>query len=443
MSKKTKWIEKRLRESSYRTVDVYAMHEEFQSKFESDIEIESYKRCVRNVRSKTLNQLAMSELAEKQEENQQKEKAHEENSDNTQTTFENSGNSGIVFSKSNRIKTLEQLIEYCEIDLNEWDIYKHVINKWEVGAKDADKNLVVSPLFQVKAWMNRKVALVNSMSVLEALISDAKKFAPVYEPMQYKPLSNKKLLYEVCIPDLHFGQLSWKDETGDNYDIKIAEKLFLQAIEYFAHKVKGLPIFKIFFPTGNDFFNVNNQANTTTKGTPQDEDCRWQKTFVRGRKLLVKGIDILKEIAPVEVMIVAGNHDEERMFYLGDALECWYNNCQDVIIDNSPKLRKYFIYGKNFICLTHGNKEPKKQLPIIAASEAPRLWGEALYREIHIAHTHHEEIIDVNGTRIRTIPTFVGRDSYHAGKGYTPIKEAKAFVWDNNGGIDDEFYYRP
>ena len=398
----------------------------------------------------------MSELAE----NETDEKSCVLPTDEVKTTIETSKGQMIATTNSNRIKTVEQLIEYCEIDLDKWQLDRCIVGKNELGRKNKkvdltftngvmngsvvdQGNIFIEPLVQVKAWFKYKAIIVQDRTSIELLIEDAKKFAPVYEPMQYKPLSNKKLLYEVCIPDLHFGQLSWKDETGDNYDIKIAEKLFLQAIEYFAHKVKGLPIFKIFFPTGNDFFNVNNQANTTTKGTPQDEDCRWQKTFVRGRKLLVKGIDILKEIAPVEVMIVAGNHDEERMFYLGDALECWYNNCQDVIIDNSPKLRKYFIYGKNFICLTHGNKEPKKQLPIIAASEAPRLWGEALYREIHIAHTHHEEIIDVNGTRIRTIPTFVGRDSYHAGKGYTPIKEAKAFVWDNNGGIDDEFYYRP
>jgi len=39
-------------------------------------------------------------------------------------------------AKNNRIKTLEDLIEHSNIDLDIWDIDRHIVNKWEVGAKD-------------------------------------------------------------------------------------------------------------------------------------------------------------------------------------------------------------------------------------------------------------------------------------------------------------------
>jgi len=103
--------------------------------------------------------------------------------------FKEDGNYAIAETKSSRIKTLEQLIEACEIDLNIWEIERHLINKWEVGAKAAHKNLkyvdgkatgtiqmaglVVEPLFQVKAWLIRKhpIQINPSISPIEFNIS--------------------------------------------------------------------------------------------------------------------------------------------------------------------------------------------------------------------------------------------------------------------------------
>ena len=64
-------------------------------------------------------------------------------------------NERIIDSKSRRITTLEGLIKFCKIDLNEWTIDRHVINKWEVGVNGGD-GIEVSPLFQVKAWLSKK-----------------------------------------------------------------------------------------------------------------------------------------------------------------------------------------------------------------------------------------------------------------------------------------------
>ena len=62
----------------------------------------------------------------------------------------------ISVSKNSRITSLEELIEHCKIDLNVWDIDRHVINKWEVWAKDEDGKIVTEPLYQIKAWLKKK-----------------------------------------------------------------------------------------------------------------------------------------------------------------------------------------------------------------------------------------------------------------------------------------------
>ncbi len=55
------------------------------------------------------------------------------------------------------IHSLEELIEYCEIDLNEWFVERFVCNKWEMGYKDDEGKAHTKPLYQVKAWMLRKI----------------------------------------------------------------------------------------------------------------------------------------------------------------------------------------------------------------------------------------------------------------------------------------------
>ena len=71
----------------------------------------------------------------------------------------------------------------------------------------------------------------------------------------------------------------------------------------------------------------------------------------------MRAIDRLRPIAPVQVVMVTGNHDTQRLYYLGDVLEAWFRNTKDVAVDNSPRQRKYFRYHGNLIGFTHGHNE--------------------------------------------------------------------------------------
>ena len=60
----------------------------------------------------------------------------------------------ITSKKSNRIKTLDDLIEACEIDTEVWEIERYIVNKWEVGST-IEGRVIVEPLFQIKAWLRK------------------------------------------------------------------------------------------------------------------------------------------------------------------------------------------------------------------------------------------------------------------------------------------------
>lgn len=56
-----------------------------------------------------------------------------------------------------RIHTLEELVEYCRIDLDVWEVERWIANKWEMASKHPESgDVTVTPLYQVKATLRRK-----------------------------------------------------------------------------------------------------------------------------------------------------------------------------------------------------------------------------------------------------------------------------------------------
>lgn len=362
-----------------------------------------------------------------------------------ETSIEETKNNKIIQSpKSLRIKTLDDLISVCQIDMEVWDVERYIVNKWEVGSQ-VDGQILVEPLFQVKAWLkkNQQVSEMNRLRI--EMTNELKSYAFKYPLMSYDKFDKGQLL-EINIFDLHFGKLCWGLETGDNYDTKIARKRFLNAISSIISRVEGYDIKRIVFPIGNDFFNSDNSRNTTTNLTPQDEDLRWQKTYKAGRQLLIEGIDMLQTIAPVDVVVVQGNHDFERSFYVGDAMDCWYNNNENVSVDNNANPRKHYKFGDCLITYTHGNNEKIADLPLLVASEVPTLWAKTKYREIHVGHLHHKKEIkflatqENKGITIRYMRSLSGTDAWHNLKGYKGgIQACEAFIWDEKEGLICQF----
>ena len=256
------------------------------------------------------------------------------------------------------------------------------------------------------------------------------------EPPKLKEYKYKSgnMMFELPIMDLHLGKLAWGEETGEDYDLKIAEDLYRNTVEELLGKLKqcNLPIEKCVLPIGQDFFHVDNKNSTTTAGTYVDSDSRWQKMYAKGVELLVWAIELLREIAPVEVMYVPGNHDQAMSYYATYTLFAQYRNTDSVTVDLSPTQRKYIRYGVNLIGYSHGKEG--KRIEHLMQQERSEDWGETLYREWHLGDLHHEEAKEVGGVKIRRISSVTATDAWHAEKGYQSIRMAQAFVWDREKG---------
>lgn len=367
-----------------------------------------------------------------------------------------------IVCASKRMLNKEEVLKQFNVDMNVWEVERYRVKtsegyrkdrsvEWHVkegsvvtgDVSDSGKMLVV-PLYHIEVRLVRKTNEIRVRSFVSDMIKDAKNHAPKYSKINYPKLDGN-MMYEIDMPDIHFGRLTWGEESGDDYDIKIAKEVVNRTLEKLLSYAKLFPIKKILFPLGNDFFNVNSKSNTTVNGTPQQEDTRWQKTFRLGRELAVSMIEKCAQVAPVDVLIIKGNHDEEKMFYMGDGIWCWFNNNPNVHIDNGAKGRKYYLYGKNLIGFTHGNEEKLDRLPSIMPTEVPDLWAKSTYREWHLGHKHKKyETQEENGVIIRMLRSLVPIDAWTYDSGFVGAQRAaESFVWDAKRGLIAQFTVSP
>lgn len=367
-------------------------------------------------------------------------------------TWRESGDTATIEAPRGRVTSLDELLRIGNVDLDVWEVERHVVNAWEVGTrvvgKDGAVSILVEPLFQFKAFL-RRIPGVTAMRELHAmLLEDMANHAPAY-PVRVKAQSAQPYLLEISPFDLHVGKLSWGVEVDDeNYDSKIAADILDAAITDLLAKASPFRPERILFPVGSDLMHTDGPNQMTTAGTPQDADTRHTRIFRRATQLMIRAIDRLELVAPVDVIVVPGNHDYSSSFKMGEVLSAWYRLSERVTVDNGPAPRKYYRYGTCLLAFTHGSEEKHSDLPMILAQERSRDWAETTCREVHVGHLHRRKattynIADThNGVIVRILPSLSGTDAWHARKGFVKGPRAmEAYLFHKSDGYAAHFSY--
>jgi hypothetical protein len=322
-------------------------------------------------------------------------------------------------------KSLESTLESCHVDLNKWDIDHYTIEENSKG-------------YNFKVYLKKKNPSLHN-------IEDLARELASYGSSQYEPKYKNRengLLLEFAPFDLHWGKLAWAEETGQDYDMKKAAQALNKSIDYTLQAASKFPISKIVLPFGNDFFQIDNEQSTTTAGTPQDVDSRFKKILREGRKIVIETIEKLKNFAPVDVVIVTGNHGELSEFILGDLLEVKYENDKNVNVNNAAASRKYYSFGKNLIGYTHGNNEKVMDLVGIMATEQSKKWSECSHRYWHLGHLHMMQAREMQGVKIEWLPSLSATDAWHKKKGYVNnTRGVVSSLFDREMGMIHRIYF--
>jgi hypothetical protein len=361
--------------------------------------------------------------------------------ENKAETHSVSGDTWEISIPRSRIRTLDDLIREFQIDLSVWTVEKFIANKWEIGAKDAEGNISVEPLYQVKAWLRRNRDLEFIRREIEAMKKAASKWAP--KAFAKAPDSNRGNLLEISISDLHVGRYAWGEGTGyGDYDSRIAINRMREAVADILVKAAPYKLERVLLIVGNDLFNIDRLDNTTTAGTRQDTDTRYQKLFAAVREAYVETVGACLKSYPVDVVIVPGNHDTLTSWHLGESLALWFRNTEGVTVDNAPVSRKYYQWGRVGLMFCHGDKGKRINYPMVFASERPDIFSSSIWKEVHVGHWHHMIVEDRFGVIVRVLPTLASQSHWEAENMYIgAVRAAEGFIWNREAGLIGSVVY--
>lgn len=357
-----------------------------------------------------------------------------------------SGDSGTITTESASIRTLEDALEYSEVDLKKYEVDRFVVNSWEVtmGGKNSRTGQAETYTnYQVKVWLKRKVVGTIAM---ENLFDRFKEGKPL--PKQKLALKRRKharkIMLEPSIYDHHFGMLAWGKEVHDDYDLDIAKELYVRAINKFLDDVAHYDVEKIVFPIGNDLFHINdNNAETPASKNRLDVDGRMAKVIETAEEAVLYAIERMASIAELIVPWIPGNHDPQLSFALCKYFKGRFHNYDHVTIDTSPNERKYIRYGQSLTLLTHGDMKQMQHMIFNMVEEAKQDFVETDCHEIHSGHTHKEKEFIIKSAdhryvaTCRTIPSLTAQDFWHHKKAFSKSgRAAECHIYDKEFGHD-------
>lgn len=247
---------------------------------------------------------------------------------------------------------------------------------------------------------------------------------------------------ELSLSDYHLAK---KQIDGDN-DPKTRTIRYYQTAVDLIKKVRSIyNIDTIVFPISNDFFHTDNIQNQTTNGTPQDTMIDYHTEYEIGFAILVDTINMLRSNGnTVKVVLVQGNHDRTKSFYLAHALQIFFKDNFDVEFIREHSTIKGVTLGNTFIGWHHGNCK-LDDLPLLFATSPKycQQFGNALYREVHTGDKHHYMAKEIKGVRIQQMPSLSGTDRWHEDNNFVnSIRAALVLMYNKETGKTGEFEVR-
>jgi hypothetical protein len=294
---------------------------------------------------------------------------------------------------------------------------------------DAEGNTVLE-------WRKTKIGEFDPLALAESLKEAFKDYEPAAPVAPTFEAGNDDLLTVFPANDWHIGMFAWGKEVGENWDLKIAERVIGASVEETIARspVSGHAIVL----GGGDLLHADNKENQTARsGHVLDVDGRYPKVVDAATRLMVRTVDAaLRRNSHVTVRILPGNHDEHTAVAIAYFLLAWYRNEPRVTVDVDPSLFFWFRFGAVLLGATHGHTVKIKDMPGIMAHRRAEDWGATKFRYVHGFHLHHSAKVATEGNgvicEIHQAP--IPQDAWHYGAGFLSGRSLQTITYHREYG---------
>lgn len=284
-------------------------------------------------------------------------------------------------------------------------------------------------------WVKTDTDAERQVELMKAVIEGMKsEITPIAPVKATRAKRNDKLLNLYTVSDFHLGMLAWADESGDDWDMKIAEDLFSRWFDAAFQKAPdaGTGVINLL----GDLAHFDSlDAVTPASGHVLDADTRYQKLVRYMIRMVRRVVDMaLVKHKNVRLLIVQGNHDESGMIWLAEMFSTLYDNEPRVFVDTSPDVYKMVQHGKTTLFFTHGHKCRFEVVEPIMISKFRKAFGESEYSYAHVGHLHHQKIVESRNMIVEQHRTLAAKDAYASRGGWMSGRSANVITYSAEYG---------
>lgn len=284
-------------------------------------------------------------------------------------------------------------------------------------------------------WVKTDTDAERQIELMKAVIEGMKsEITPAPPVKAVRAKRDDKLLNLYTVSDFHLGMLAWGDESGDDWDMKIAEDLFSRWFDAAFQKAPdaGTGVINLL----GDLAHFDSLvAVTPASGNVLDADTRYQKLVRYMIRMVRRVVDMaLVKHKNVRLLIVQGNHDESGMIWLAEMFSTLYDNEPRVFVDTSPDVYKMVQHGKTTLFFHHGHKARFDAIEPVMIAKFRKAFGESVYSYAHVGHLHHQKIVESRNMIVEQHRTLAAKDAYASRGGWMSGRSANVITYSAEYG---------
>lgn len=277
-------------------------------------------------------------------------------------------------------------------------------------------------------WVKTDLAKSAQAEVFRNIVDNIVNDLPVFSPVPATSHPTDELMAVYPLGDPHIGMKASKEESGEDWDLSIAKKTFIDA---FDRLVRSAPHCETAVIVNlGDYFHADNVEGVTSRsGHHLDMDSHYSDMIDIGMQIIIKMINTaLEHHQHVKVINAIGNHDDCSAMFLQVALKHMYAHEPriDIVCENKPY---HFVhFGKCLFGVHHGHTTKADKLPLVMAADQAELWGQTEHRYWYTGHIHHDSKREYTGCTVESFRTLAAKDSYASWHGWRSGQDTKALV---------------
>lgn len=292
-------------------------------------------------------------------------------------------------------------------------------------------------------WVKTDLEIEQQKKALLATVEALKAGIIREKPRRPSKRYNSDLLSCYVITDYHIGQFSLASETGEAWNIRLAEQMLAA---WFEAAIQSAPEAEtaILAQLGDFLHTDNIVAMTPTSGHILDADTRYVEMVAVVIRVLRQVITkLLRKHKTIHVLLAEGNHDISSSIWLRALFAEKYADEPRVIVNNHSNPYYAYEWGDTSLFFHHGHKRAIKEVSKVFAAQYREIFGRTRYSYAHMGHLHHVDVKEDNMMIVEQHPTLAAKDAHSSRSGYHSQRGATVITYHKKFGEVSRITIRP